>query len=64
MDIVQAGRNFREALACIRGSLKALIDEMNAFKVEKAEVKFGIKGWARWATWPLYGCRLLVSREV
>ncbi len=43
VDIVQAGRNFREALACIRGSLKALIDEMDALKVEEAEVKFGIK---------------------
>jgi len=43
VDIVQAGRNFTDALASIRGSLRALIAEMDALKVEGAEVKFGIK---------------------
>jgi hypothetical protein len=43
VDIVQAGRKFSEALASVRGSLKALVTEMDALKVEEAEVKFGLK---------------------
>jgi len=43
VDVVQAGKKFTEALAGVRGSLKALIDEMDALKVEEAEVKFGLK---------------------
>lgn len=43
VDVVQAGKKFSEALASIRGSLKALITEMDALKVEEAEVKFGLK---------------------
>ena len=43
VDVVQAGKKFTEALASARGSLKALIDEMEALKVEEAEVKFGLK---------------------
>ena len=43
VDVVQAGKNFTEALASIRGSLRALIAEMDALKVEGAEVKFGLK---------------------
>lgn len=43
VDVVQAGKKFTEALASVRGSLKALIDEMGALKVEEAEVKFGLK---------------------
>lgn len=43
VDVVQAGKKFTEALASVRGSLKALIDEMEALKVEEAEVKFGLK---------------------
>jgi Trypsin-co-occurring domain 1 len=43
VDVVQAGKNFTDALASIRGSLKALVAELNALEVEGAEVKFGIK---------------------
>jgi hypothetical protein len=43
VDIVQAGKNFSEALASVRGSLRALIAEMDALKIEEAEVKFGLK---------------------
>lgn len=43
LNIVQAGKKFSDALASIRGSLKALITEMDALKVEEAEVKFGLK---------------------
>lgn len=43
VDVVQAGKKFTDALASIRGSLKALIAAMEAMKVEEAEVKFGLK---------------------
>ena len=43
LNIVQAGKNFSNALASIRGSLRVLIAEMDALKVEEAEVKFGLK---------------------
>lgn len=43
VNIVEAGKNFTEALASIRGSLRALIAEMDALKIEGAEVKFGLK---------------------
>jgi len=43
VDVVKAGKKFTEALASIRGSLKALIAELDALKVEEAEVKFGLK---------------------
>lgn len=43
LDVVQAGQKFSDALASIRGSLKALIAEMDALKIEEAEVKFGLK---------------------
>jgi hypothetical protein len=43
VDIIQTGKKFTDALASIRGSLRALIAEMDALKVEEAEVKFGLK---------------------
>jgi len=43
VDVVQAGKKFSEALASIRGSLRALIAELDALKVEEADVKFGLK---------------------
>ena len=43
MNVVQAGKNFADASASIRGSLKALVVDMNALEVEEAVVKFGIK---------------------
>jgi len=42
-DVVQTGKNFTEALASIRGSLRALIAEMDALNIEGADVKFGLK---------------------
>lgn len=43
VDVIQAGKKISDALASVRGSLKALIAELDALKVEEAEVKFGIK---------------------
>ena len=43
IDVVKAGRKFTEALTSIRSSLKALITEVDALKVEEAEVRFGLK---------------------
>lgn len=43
MDVVQTGKKFSDALASIRGSLSAIVDELDALRVEEAEVKFGIK---------------------
>ncbi len=43
IDVVHAGQSFAEALSSIRGSLRALIAELDALKVEGAEVKFGLK---------------------
>jgi hypothetical protein len=43
VDVVKAGKKFTEALSSIRGSLKALIAEMDALNIEEADVKFGLK---------------------
>ena len=43
VEVIQTGKKFTDALASIRGSLKALITEMDALKVEEVEVKFGLK---------------------
>jgi len=43
LNVVKAGKNFTDALTSIRGSLKALVAEMDALRVEEAEVKFGLK---------------------
>lgn len=43
LDVVKAGQRFTEALASVRGSLRALVTEMNALEVEEAEVRFGLK---------------------
>ena len=43
VNVVEAGKKFTEALASIRGSLRALIEEMDALQIEGADVKFGIK---------------------
>jgi hypothetical protein len=42
-DIIQTGKRFTDALVSIRGTLKAIISEMDALKIEEAEVKFGLK---------------------
>ena len=43
LDVVPAGQKFTDALASIRGSLKVIVAEFDALKIEEAEVKFGIK---------------------
>jgi hypothetical protein len=43
LNVIETGRNFTEALASVRGSLQALVTELNALQVEEAEVKFGLK---------------------
>jgi hypothetical protein len=43
VDVVKAGKNFTDALANIRSSLRALIMEMDSLQVGEAEVKFGLK---------------------
>lgn len=42
VDVVKAGQKFSEALASVRGSLKALVAERDDLKVEEAEVRFGL----------------------
>lgn len=43
MGIVETGKKFTDALASIRGSLKAMVAEFDALKIDEAEVKFGLK---------------------
>jgi hypothetical protein len=43
VDVVQTGKKFTDAVASIRGSLKAMVMEFDALKIEEAEVKFGLK---------------------
>lgn len=43
VDVVKTGRTFTAALASVRSSLQALVTELDALKVEEAEVKFGLK---------------------
>lgn len=43
IEPISSARKFEEALASIRGSVKALINEIDSLQVEEAEVKFGLK---------------------
>ena len=43
VDIRESGKNFTDALSSIRGSMKALMAELDILKVEEAEVTFGLK---------------------
>ncbi|HLO33348.1 MAG TPA: CU044_2847 family protein [Anaerolineales bacterium] len=43
VDVVTTGKTFTAALASVRGSLQALVTELDALKVGEAEVKFGLK---------------------
>ena len=43
VNIVETGKNFMDALASVRGSLTALVAELDVLKVEEAEVTFGLK---------------------
>jgi len=43
LDVIQSGKNFMVALSSVRGSIKALLAELDMLKVEEAQVTFGIK---------------------
>jgi hypothetical protein len=43
VDVVKAAQNFRTALTSVRGSLNALVAELDALHVEEAQVTFGLK---------------------
>lgn len=43
VDVIQTGKKFTDALASIRGSLKAMVTEFDALRIDEAEVKFGLK---------------------
>lgn len=43
VDVVQSGKNFVDALSSVRGSMKALVAELDVLQVEEAEVTFGLK---------------------
>lgn len=46
LKVVESGKNFSEAFASIRSTIKDLVSEMDALKVEEGEVKFGLKALA------------------
>jgi len=46
LKVVESGKNFSEAFASIRGSVKAIIAEIDALQIEEGEVKFGLKALA------------------
>lgn len=43
VDVVKTGRQFAEAFASVRGSLRVLVAELDTLDLEDAEVKFGLK---------------------
>ena len=46
LSIVESGKHFKGAFASIRGTVKDLVDEMEALEIEEGEVKFGLKALA------------------
>lgn len=46
LSVVESGKKFKEAFASVRGTIKDLVAEMDALKVEEGEVKFGLKALA------------------
>ena len=46
ISVVESGKKFKEAFASIRGTMKDLVAEMDALRVEEGEVKFGLKALA------------------
>ena len=46
LSIVESGKNFKGALASVKGTIKDLVDEMEALEIEEGEVKFGLKALA------------------
>lgn len=43
VDVIETSKKFKEALGGVRGAWLALFEELDALKVEEAEVKFGLK---------------------
>jgi len=43
LNIVESGKNFIDALGSVRGSMQALIAELDMLKVDEATVMFGLK---------------------
>jgi hypothetical protein len=46
LKVVETGKKFKEAFASIRSTIKDLVAEMDALRVEEGEVKFGLKALA------------------
>lgn len=46
LSIIETGQKFKGAFASIRGTIKDLVAEMDALKVEEGEVRFGLKALA------------------
>jgi len=46
VSVVESGKRFKEAFASVRGTIKDLVAEMDALRVEEGEVKFGLKALA------------------
>ena len=46
VSIVESGKKFKEAFASVGSTIKDLVAEMEALKVEEGEVKFGLKALA------------------
>lgn len=46
LKVVESGKNFSEAFSSIRGSIKAILAELDALQIEEGEVKFGLKALA------------------
>jgi len=46
VSVVESGKRFKEAFASVRGTIKDLVAEMDALRVEEGEVKFGLKSLA------------------
>ena len=46
LKVVETGKTFSEALSSVRGSIKAIIAEIDALQIEEGEVKFGLKALA------------------
>jgi hypothetical protein len=40
---IAASKKFNDALSSMRGSMKALLNELDELRVEEAEIRFGIK---------------------
>ena len=46
INVVETGKKFKEAFVSIRGTIKDLVTELDALRVEEGEVQFGLKAIA------------------